>query len=87
MFNFFKKNKKSEYKSLIEEELTKCDLCENLLNNLELHKCENCNQKKLCKECVTIEKLCKHCNIDYMNFCKQLQLAKERSMLEQYKKL
>lgn len=68
-----------------DEDLKKCDLCENM--QLKLKKCENCNKKTLCNSCLETEKLCTKCDLDYQYFVQSLQRAKEANDLKKYKEL
>lgn len=68
-----------------DEDLKKCDLCENM--QIKLKKCENCNKKTLCDSCLKTEKLCNKCNIEYTYFVQSLQRAKEANDLKKYQEL
>lgn len=87
---FARKNKEQgeKHHRLLDEEdedLKKCDLCENM--QLKLKKCENCNKPLLCNSCLEIEKLCINCDIEYRYFVQSLQRAKEANDLKKYKEL
>lgn len=86
---FARKNKEQgeKHHRLLEEDedLEKCNLCENM--QLKLKKCENCNKKLLCNSCLEKEKLCNQCNIEYTYFVQSLQRAKEANNLKKYQEL
>lgn len=88
MFKFLKKKKHDQHHRLLnegEEDLQKCDLCENM--QIKLKKCENCNEKKLCNSCLETEKLCNNCEIAYKKFCKALRRAKVSTEMQKYSEL